>query len=95
MQHLPRLRRGPAARPAAGWVNDPDPQRDMRLNILRLHDDRQAATPTSSSALSRTAGYNPAGLLATVTQDGTPILCARCHASERLPGSGLAGHRRR
>ena len=25
---------GTAAQPAAGWVNDPDPQRDMRLNIL-------------------------------------------------------------
>ena len=31
--------------PAAGWVYDPDPQRDFRLNILRLHDDRQLGRP--------------------------------------------------
>ena len=37
--------------PAAGWVNDPDPQRDCRLNILRLHDERQADDPTFGAAL--------------------------------------------
>ena len=37
-----------------------------------------------------TAGYDAAGLFATAT-GGTPILCARCHLSEALPGSGIAG----
>ncbi len=31
---------GPAARPAGGWVSDPDAKRDYRLNILRLHDEQ-------------------------------------------------------
>ena len=30
-----------AAQPLDGWVHDPDPERDTRLNILRLHDDRR------------------------------------------------------
>jgi len=78
------------AQPRAGWVNDPDPQRDMRLNILRLHDDRESFRDTYKSALA-TAGYNPSGLYTTVTADGKAILCARCHRSEALAGSGIAG----
>ena len=30
-----------AARPFDGWVHDPNPERDVRLNIVRLHDDRE------------------------------------------------------
>ena len=81
---------GPAARPAAGWINDPDPQRDFRLNILRLHDERQAGDPVFIAALAA-AQYNPAGLLATVQNDGRSILCANCHASEALAAGGRAG----
>jgi hypothetical protein len=79
-----------AAQPLQGWVNDPDPQRDMRLNILRLHDDRESFRDTYKNALA-TAGYNASGLYATVTTDGKAILCARCHLSEALPGTGIAG----
>jgi hypothetical protein len=79
-----------AARPLDGWVNDPDPQRDMRLNILRLHDDRESFRDMYTSALA-TAGYNSSGLYATVTADGKAILCARCHRSEALADSGIAG----
>jgi len=82
---------GPAARPAAGWVNDPDVQRDMRLNILRLHDERQAGDPAFAAALAALPGYSAAGLSATVTTNGTSILCATCHLSEALAGSGRAG----
>ena len=67
-----------------------DPLRDMKVAILRLHDSRQAANPTFPAALAQ-AGYNAAGLEATVVQDGTPILCARCHGSNALPGTGLSG----
>jgi len=81
---------GPAARPAAGWVNDPDAQRDYRLNILRLHDERHGSSPTYQSALSA-AGYNTAGLYAQVTVDGKPILCATCHASNALGTTGRTG----
>jgi hypothetical protein len=79
-----------AAQPSAGWVDDPDPQRDVRLNILLLHDDREASSDTFKSALAA-AGYNSAGLFATATTDGKSVLCARCHLSEALPGSGLPG----
>ena len=79
-----------AAQPRQGWVNDPDPQRDMRLNILRLHDDREGLNDVFTSALA-TAGYNSAGLFATATTDGKSILCARCHLSKALSGSGIDG----
>ena len=78
-----------AAEPFDGWVRDPDPERDTRLNVLRLHDDLEGGKTAFSDALA-TAGYDAAGLYATAT-GGTPILCARCHASEALPGSGLPG----
>ena len=80
---------GPAARPSGGWVNDPNNKRDFRLNILRLHDERQASKPIYANALAANE-YNAAGLEATVAA-GTAILCARCHTSEALPGSGMAG----
>jgi len=78
-----------AARPSSGWANDPDPERDYRLNILRVHDDNEAGLPIFQSA-ALTAGYDPAGLFATAV-GGKSILCASCHASEALPGSGVAG----
>ncbi len=81
---------GPAAQPIGGWVNDSDPERDTRLNILRLHDDRQAGDSKFSTALAA-AGYNAAGLYVTVTNDGKAILCAGCHASAALGTAGLAG----
>ena len=74
---------GTAARPQAGWVNDPDPKRDYRLNVLRLHDEKFAGQPTYVGALAAN-GYNPNGLFATVVQNGRPILCAQCHSSEAL-----------
>jgi hypothetical protein len=72
--------------PPSGWVRDADPERDMRLNVLRLHDDLNAADPVYQAALA-TPPYNPAGLEATA-RGGTSILCANCHLSEALPGSG-------
>lgn len=80
----------PAAKPAAGWVFDSNLQRDYRLNILRLHDDRHLGSATYASALS-TAGYDGRGLYTTVTVGGKAILCANCHVSEALAGSGIAG----
>jgi hypothetical protein len=79
----------PAARPAAGWVHDPDPVRDDRLNILRLHDERQAGDPQFASAL-EAADYSPAGLYATVVTDGVAVMCDRCHFSNAL-GMGMLG----
>lgn len=78
---------GDAAKPVGGWVNDPDETRDYRLNILRLHDEHHQANPQYSSLLT-SVGYNGAGLFSTVTVDDKAILCATCHASNALPGSG-------
>ncbi|MEZ6194678.1 MAG: Ig-like domain-containing protein [Planctomycetota bacterium] len=80
----------PAAMPAQGWVFHPDPLKDDRLNILALHDDRQLGQPQYQAALA-VAGYNPNGLLATVLDDATSILCAKCHASNALIGTGQPG----
>ncbi len=80
---------GAAARPAAGWVNESDPDRDYRLNILRLHDERQAHDTAFADALHR-AGYRPDGLYTTAL-GGNSILCARCHPSNALPGTGYTG----
>ena len=79
----------PAAQPSEGWVRNPDAERDTRLNILLLYDDLQLGTPAFDAALA-TAGYDAAGLYPTAT-GGRPILCARCHVSAVLPGSGMAG----
>ncbi len=81
---------GTAAQPADGWVNLADRERDYRLNILRVHDDRQLGTPTFTAALAA-GGYASAGLYASVVADGKPVLCAACHHSEALPGSGQTG----
>lgn len=79
-----------AAKPAAGWFFNPHQGSDYRLNILRLHDERQATNSRYASALAA-RGFSPAGLFATVTFSNRPILCASCHLSEALPGSGMSG----
>ena len=78
-----------AAKPAAGWLNDSDPEKDWKKNILRLHDEKKLGNPAFQAALTK-LGYNAAGLLATA-QSGQPILCASCHSSNALPGTGVAG----
>ncbi len=81
---------GPAAMPGAGWVNDPHQSRDYRLNVLRLHDEKQLANPVFQTALAAN-GFRPDGLYATATIGGRPILCAICHASEALGTAGAPG----
>lgn len=77
-----------AAKPEAGWEFASDPEIDYRRNILKLHDEKSAASSIFASAL-QSKGYLPGGLLTTANA-GTPILCAGCHASNALPGTGLA-----
>lgn len=76
-----------AAAPAAGWVWNGDPERDHRLNILRLHD--QLRNPATYPGILASNGYNPAGLYRTVVADGKPVTCTRCHQSTIQPGSGF------
>jgi hypothetical protein len=78
----------PAAEPAGGWIWAAHPGRDYRLNILRLHDEHNLTNATYRAALA-THGFSSNGLAATVTEAQRPILCAACHLSEALPGSGL------
>lgn len=79
-----------AARPPlSGWAFDADPQKDWKRNVLRIHDDKQKDNTTFKAALT-TKGLNSAGLAATAAA-GKPILCAACHASNALPGTGVAG----
>ncbi|MCA9000971.1 MAG: cadherin-like domain-containing protein, partial [Planctomycetes bacterium] len=78
------------ARPSSGWVYDTDPKKDDRLNILRLHDDRQGSNPLYQTALAA-LGMDPAGMEATVRNQGRSILCASCHGTNALPGTGYPG----
>ena len=77
------------ARPAAGWITDSNPEREYKLNILALHDERNFANPAYPAALDK-AGYNRNGLLAAVQNDGQPILCVQCHPSNALAGIGVS-----
>jgi hypothetical protein len=77
-----------AAQPAAGWVWSDNPERDFRLNILRLHDEQNFANHNGLYAAALAArGFNPQGLYRGNVADGRPVLCAACHASEAL-GTG-------
>lgn len=80
-----------AARPPIhGWMYDPrGTEKDYRRNILALHDDQHLAQSKYKQAL-KLLGYEKAGLLATA-DGGRPILCASCHSSNALPGTGVAG----
>jgi len=80
------------ARPQAGWVWSNNPERDYRLNILRLHDQKQFADHADVYAAALAAGgFDPQGLYRGVVADGKPVLCAVCHASEALGTSGFPG----
>ena len=76
------------ARPQAGWVSDADPEKDWKRNILRLHDEKQSGNARYREALV-TRTYLAGGLEATAAS-GSPVLCAGCHASNALPGTGIA-----
>lgn len=78
-----------AAEPAAGWVNNPDPAKDTKLNILKKHDDRWPITQYLSQLSAR--GYNYQASLYQTALSGTPVLCAACHSDNALAASGLTG----
>ncbi|HTL59267.1 MAG TPA: PKD domain-containing protein [Candidatus Limnocylindrales bacterium] len=80
------------ARPPEGWEWAADPVKDYKLNILRSHDDHQLGTKLYAQVLSA-VGYNTAGLVATVKEDGKPVSCILCHATGPIPGTGVTGVR--
>ncbi len=81
---------GTVAQPGTGWVNDADPERDYRMNILRYHDDMEGGRPEYAAALAA-KGYNASGLYASVVTDANPVLCADCHVSNALYEYGYHG----
>ena len=80
----------PKAKPNAGWVADTDPEKDFKLNVLRLHDERMPNAVRDHMASLNAKGYtyDVNGLEASA-RAGTPILCAACHSSNALPGTGV------
>jgi len=78
------------AMPTAGWVNNTDPEKDFKFNILRLHDEKFPTAVSDHITLLQQKGYNynTSGLEATAN-GGTPILCAACHKSNALPNVGI------
>jgi hypothetical protein len=77
------------AMPQGGWVNDPNPERDYRLNVLLLHDQKVPDPNAYQQDLAQ-AGYTTAGLYQSAIS-GTPILCANCHLSNALAPYGITG----
>jgi len=78
------------AKPLSGWVDMNDSEKDYKFNILRLHDQKHptAVLEHNASLSAKGWNYNPDGLEATA-QAGTPVLCASCHKSNALPGTGV------
>jgi uncharacterized protein (TIGR03437 family) len=75
-------------RPSRGWAQLGTSERDYKLNILALHDDLEGAS-SSFAAAARAAGIS-GGLYATASA-GSPVLCAKCHASNALGTIGQPG----
>ena len=77
-----------AAQPKAGWVNQaPGSEQDWRLNILRLHDEKNAG-PSYTSLLAA-KGYGTK--LESSPNNGKPVLCDTCHNSNALAVWGING----
>jgi hypothetical protein len=79
----------PAAQPASGWVYNSDPGKDVKLNILKKHDDRWNIQPYLAQLAAN--GYNYRSSLYQTATRGTPVLCAACHSDNALGAPGLAG----
>lgn len=79
----------PAAQPASGWVNNSDPAKDTKLNILKKHDDRWNIS--GYLAQLKTNGYTYQSSLYQTAIGGTPVLCSSCHGDNALALPGLPG----
>ncbi len=80
----------PAAKPSKGWAALGDREKDFKINILRLHDEKHPNAVTDHAAPLQAKGWNyDAGGLEATANGGTPVLCAACHKSNALPGTGV------
>jgi uncharacterized protein (TIGR03437 family) len=80
----------PDAQPAAGYANDNNPNRDFKLNILQLHDEKNRRNPLYQSALA-SLNYSSSGILATATS-GTAISCIACHSTNQFNAAGQSAN---
>ena len=79
-----------AAKPAAGWVNlTPGSEVDWRMNILRLHDEKNAGKANYATLLTK-KGYGNS-LESSAADNGKPVLCDTCHNSNALAVWGING----
>jgi len=78
----------PYAKPASGWENNSNPNKDMKLNILKKHDDRWPIAQYLTQLQS--AGYNYQSSLYQTAKSGTPVLCAACHSDNALGLKGIS-----
>src|SRR5215467_3194580 len=79
------------AQPASGWVNNPDPAKDVKFNILKKHDDRWPISKYLTQL--KTNGYTYKSSLYQTAMGGTPVLCAACHSDNALGVAGITGIR--
>jgi hypothetical protein len=79
----------PYAKPASGWENNPNPAVDVKLNILRKHDDRWTISQYMGQL--QTNGYTYQPKLYDTAISGTPVLCAACHSDNALSLPGISG----
>lgn len=77
----------PNAMPAKGWVNNPNPAKDTKLNILSKHDERWDIAPYLPQL--QAGGYNYKSTLFDTANSGTPVLCAACHGDNALGFPGI------
>jgi hypothetical protein len=75
------------AKPNAGWENNSDPAKDVKLNILKKHDDRWNIVSNLPDL--QKAGYFYQSTLYQTAKGGTPVLCAACHSTNALGAQGV------
>ncbi len=75
------------AKPKSGWENNPDPAKDVKLNILKKHDDRFKIARYLAGLNKR--GYAYQASLYETAKSGTTVLCAACHSTNALGTRGF------
>lgn len=84
-----------AAMPSGGWITQYTDAQNVKLNILKKHDDDHPISASVLSALrAKGSSYSryQASLYQTAWAGGAmnnPVLCADCHASNALNAAGL------
>jgi hypothetical protein len=82
-----------AAMPSGGWITQYSAAQNVKLNILKKHDDDHPI-PANVLAAVQAAGYPSyqASLYQTALNGGAlnnPVLCASCHQSNALNAAGM------